>query len=105
MKPIDYKIAQELKTMIAQVVELIDFRVYGSKARGDDDEYSDMDVFVEVLSLDKKIKEDIADISWEVGLKNLLVISPLVFSKDEIENTPLRVSPIVKNIYDQGVRI
>ena len=68
MKPVDYKIAQELKTRIAQVVELIDFRVYGSKARGDDDEYSDMDVFVEVLSLDKKIKEDIADISWEVGL-------------------------------------
>jgi len=68
MKPVDYKIAQELKTRIAQVVELIDFRVYVSKARGDDDEYSDMDVFVEVLSLDKKIKEDIADISWEVGL-------------------------------------
>jgi predicted nucleotidyltransferase len=87
------------------VVELIDFRVYGSKARGDADEFSDMDIFVEVLSMDKKIKEDIADISWEVGLKNLLVISPLVFSKDEIENSPLRVSPIVKNIYDQGIRI
>jgi hypothetical protein len=55
--------------------------------------------------MDKKIKEDIADISLEVGLKNLLVISPLVFSKDEIENTPLRVSPIVKNIYNQGIRI
>ena len=105
MKPVDYKIALELKTRIAQVADLIDFRVYGSKARGDDDEFSDMDVFVEVLTMDKRIKEDIADISWEVGLKNLLVISPLVFSKDEIENTPLRVSPIVKNIYDQGVRI
>ena len=105
MKPVDYKIAQELKTRIAQVVELIDFRVYGSKARGDDDEFSDMDIFVEVLSMDKKIKEDIADISWELGLENLLVISPLVFSKDEIENSPLRVSPIVKNIYDQGIRI
>jgi predicted nucleotidyltransferase len=46
MNPIDYKIAQELKTRIAQVAELIDFRVYGSRARGDDDEYSDMDVFV-----------------------------------------------------------
>ena len=105
MKPVDYKIALELKTRIAQVADLIDFRVYGSKARGDDDEFSDMDIFVEVLTLDKRIKEDIADISWEVGLKNLLVISPLVFSKDEIENTPLRVSPIVKNIYEQGVRI
>jgi predicted nucleotidyltransferase len=105
MKPVDYEIAQELKARIAQVAELIDFRVYGSKARGDDDEFSDMDVFVEVLTMDKRIKEDIADISWEVGLKNLLVISPLVFSKDEIENTPLRVSPIVKNIYDQGISI
>jgi len=105
MRPVDYKIAQELKARIALVAELIDFRVYGSKARGDADEFSDMDIFIEVLSMDKKIKEDIADISWEVGLKNLLVISPLVFSKDEIENTPLRVSPIVKNIYDQGIRI
>jgi len=105
MRPVDYKIAQELKARIALVAELIDFRVYGSKARGDADEFSDMDIFIEVLSMDKKIKEDIADISWEVGLKNLLVISPLVFSKDEIENSPLRVSPIVKNIYDQGIRI
>jgi len=105
MRPVDYKIAQELKARIALVAELIDFRVYGSKARGDADEFSDMDIFIEVLSMDKKIKEDIADISWEVGLKNLLVISPLVFSKDEIENSPLRVSPIVKNIYEQGIRI
>jgi predicted nucleotidyltransferase len=86
-------------------VELIDFRVYGSRARGDDEEFSDLDVFIEVASLDQKTKDLISDIAWEVGLENLIVISPLVFTLDEVEKSPLRVSPILVNINEEGIRV
>jgi predicted nucleotidyltransferase len=105
MTPYDYKIARELKNRLAETVELIDFKVYGSRARGDVDQFSDLDVFIEVASLDKKTKDLISDIAWEVGLENMIVISPLVFTLDEIENSPLRASPILLNINEEGIRV
>ena len=101
----DMRIAEELKSKLSHVVDLLDFRVFGSRARGDADEYSDLDVFLEVETLNKDQKDKIFDITWEVGFKHYLVISPLVFTRDEIENSPLRSSPIVVSIVEEGVRI
>lgn len=105
MKTKDYEIAKELKERLSKVVHLIDFRVFGSRARGDESEYSDMDVFIKVERLDKHLKEKIRDIVWETGFENSLYISPLIFTRDEIENSPLKASPIVKNINKEGVKV
>jgi predicted nucleotidyltransferase len=103
VKPKDYEIAKKLKERLSEAVQLIDFRVFGSRARGDEDEYSDMDVFIEIESLNKDLKEKISDIIWEVGFEYFIVISPLIFTRDEIEKSPLKASPIVKNIIEEGV--
>ena len=105
MKPRDYKIARKLKRRLAGAVEMIDFKVYGSKARGDDDEFSDLDVFIKVARLDSKTRDLISEIAWEIGLENSMVISPLVFSVDETENSALRASPILLNIKEEGIRV
>ena len=99
----DRQIAEALKKRLSAVVKLVDFRVFGSRIKGGADEYSDMDVFLEVESLNKELKEKIREIVWEVGFENFIVISPLIFTKDEIEESPLRVSPVVKNIIEEGV--
>ena len=101
----DHKIAGELKQRLSQVVALVDFKVYGSRAKGSAVEDSDMDVFVEVETLNRDIKEKIREIAWEVGFKHLIHISPLIFTRYEIEESPLRVSDIVRNISEQGVSI
>ena len=105
MKPRDYEIAKKLKKKLSEVVQLVDLRVFGSKVRGDEDQYSDMDVFVEVESLDRDVKEKIRDIVWEVGYENFMVISPLIFTRNEIEKSALKASPIVKNIIEEGVPV
>lgn len=105
MTPKDYEIARELKKKLSEVVQLIDFRVFGSRARGDADEYSDMDVFIEVETIDRGLKRKISDITWEVGFQYLIVIVPLIFTRDEIEKSPIRSSPIVKNIVEEGVLV
>ncbi|MBI5189571.1 MAG: nucleotidyltransferase domain-containing protein [Nitrospirae bacterium] len=105
MKETDLKVAGELKERLSRVVRLVDFRVFGSRARDEADEYSDLDVFIEVESLDREGKARMEDIIWEVGFENYLVISPFIVTRDEIENTPLRSSPIVANIAEEGVRI
>lgn len=101
----DMEIAKELKERLSKAADLVDFRVFGSRARGDQGEYSDMDVFIEVENSDKELEEKIYDITWEVGFENSLYISPLVFTRHEIEDSPLRASPIVKNINEEGVEI
>ncbi|MEW5746456.1 MAG: nucleotidyltransferase domain-containing protein [Nitrospirota bacterium] len=101
----DYEIARSLKDRLSEVVGLIDFRVFGSRSRGDADEYSDMDVFIEVESIDRELKQKIRDIVWEVGFENAIYISPLIFTRDEIESSPLRASPLVKSITGEGVRV
>lgn len=105
MRPQDRLIAKELKERLAAVVKLVDFWVFGSRARSNADEYSDLDVFIEVESIDSEVKEQLQEIVWEVGFENYMVISALIFTRGEMENSPLRSSPIVKSIAEEGIRI
>ncbi|MEK6699600.1 MAG: nucleotidyltransferase domain-containing protein [Nitrospirota bacterium] len=105
MKNEDFRIARELKSRLSSLVELLDFTVFGSRARGDADEYSDMDVFFEVESLDSALKEKISEIVWEVEFNNYTVISPLILTREKLENSPLRSSPIVEVIAEEGVAV
>jgi uncharacterized protein len=102
----DMQVARKLKDRLSSVVTLVDYKVFGSRARGDADEYSDLDVFIEVETLDKELKDKILDIAWEVGFYNDCIhISPLVFTRYEIEESPLRISSIVQVIAEEGVRV
>jgi predicted nucleotidyltransferase len=103
MNDTDKQIALELKRRLAALAQIVDFRVFGSRARGIADEFSDLDVFIEVEVLEKDLKERILETAWEVGLDNRIVISPLIFTRNEIENTALRSSPIVQAIGEEGV--
>lgn len=101
----DYQIAKELKERLSSIVNLVDFKIFSSRARGNAEKYSDMDVFIEVASLDKRLKDKILDVTWEVGFKHCIVISPLIFTKDEIEKSPIRSSSILKVIAEEGVAV
>lgn len=103
----DYQPAKKLKDRLSNIVSLLDFRVFGSRARAreDHEEDSDIDLFLEVDDLSKELENKIYDIAWQIGYENLRVFSLHIFTRDEIENSPLRWSPIVKNIFNEGVRI
>ncbi len=101
----DKLIAEEFKEKLAQVATILDFRVFGSRARGDNAPESDLDVFLEIRESEKKVLEKISDVAWEVGFPHYTVITPIIFTQDEIENTPLRSSPLVKVIQEEGIRL
>jgi len=101
----DLEIALELKQRLSNVVRMIDFKVFGSRARGEADAYSDMDVFIEVEVVNRDVKDRIRDIAWEVGFKHLIHVSPVIFTRHDLEETPLRSSPLVRNIAEEGVAL
>ena len=75
MKQYDYRILCELKERLSRKVSLSDMRLFGSRARGDSDEFSDFDVFIETETLDKKIRDMIRETAWEIGLEHNIMIS------------------------------
>lgn len=101
----DLSIAVEFKKRLSAQVPIIAVSVFGSRVLGNAAEDSDMDIFVEVESLDKSVKEQILEIAWEVGFENFMVISPLIFTRDELNNSPLRSSSIIKTISQDGYPI
>ena len=101
----DYRIARTLKERILRVAPTIDLKVFGSRARGDTAEFSDLDVYVEVPSLDRATKERIREIVWEVGFENFVFVSCLIVSHEEVTGSPLRSSPIIRNIAEDGISI
>jgi predicted nucleotidyltransferase len=103
MKDLYYEIGSKIKNNIKKEYDLIDIRVFGSCARDEATVYSDIDVFIEVRELNSKIKKRIREIVWELGLEYQVVISALIFSKYELESTPMKYSQIVENIYFEGV--
>ncbi len=105
MSPRDQQIARQLKREIAQIAQIIDFRVFGSRARGDAEEDSDLDVFIETETLDTVLEKKIRHIAWEVGFKYFIFIQTLVFTREEIEKSPLRASDIVLNIMEEGITV
>ena len=102
----DENIARKLKERVAGLAPLIDFKIFGSRARGDAAADSDMDVYIALESCDRELQGKIQDVAWEIGFNNGCIhISPLIFTRREIEDSPLRASSILRAINREGVRI
>jgi predicted nucleotidyltransferase len=101
----DLQTARELKARVSKLTPLVDFRLFGSRARGDADEHSDMDIFMEFETLDIELKKRVKSAAWEMTLKTGVIITTLLFSRYEIEQSPLRSSPIVRVIMEEGVSV
>jgi predicted nucleotidyltransferase len=84
---------------------IIDLRLYGSKARGEGRQDSDLDVMIELPGYDRAIVAEIDDIVYRINLDHDVFISALVFGKDELEEGPMSESPIYKVIQSEGVPI
>lgn len=102
----DRDIALRVKSALSQQVALVEMRVFGSRASGTADPWSDLDLFIEVEGgLDRGLKAKLSEIVWEIGFETGTVISPLFFTRKEIEQTPLRSSFIVESIMAEGVPV
>jgi len=105
LSEIDRKIALEFKRRLEKVFSLNDFRVFGSRARGDSSPESDFDVYIEMDSISTKKRTRISEIAWEVGFEMDRVISTFVVTSDQIINGPLGASPIISKIEKEGISV
>lgn len=101
----DERIARKFKRRLQVLSPVKRLVVYGSRARGDAAEDSDMDVFIELASLTPKLRRQISDIAWEIGFDEGVIISTFVATSQAIMNSPLAANPILKAIESDGIAI
>jgi predicted nucleotidyltransferase len=96
---------QELREKLFAKYPIIDIRLFGSKARGQGRQDSDLDVMIEIPDYDRAMVAEIDDIIYRINLEHDVFISALVFGKDELEDGPMSEAPIYKVIQREGVSL
>jgi len=99
----EIKIIEKFKALVSMRVKVHEVRVFGSRARGDATEESDLDVLVVVDYLDHSIEKYISDCAWESGFSENIIIMPITISIDTLKNSPIRKSSFIKNVYREGI--
>jgi predicted nucleotidyltransferase len=97
---------QDVLSRVAQTLrDRFDAReviLYGSAARGQLDDESDIDLLVVFPRVDWEIQKEVIAVCFDAGLQCDRVISATCYTTDEMEHSPLRSSPLVLTARREG---
>ena len=94
-----------LKKKLMSRFNIIEMKLYGSKARGDHTPESDIDIMIELEERDYKLESDIFSVIYDINLENDVFITPLFMSRRQIVEGPLSESPLYKSIKREGLSL
>lgn len=101
----DLRVVKKFKSLVSKRANVYEIRVFGSRARDNPTEESDLDVLVVVDHLDHQIEKYISDCAWEVGFPEDIIIMPITITLDVLKNSPIRESAFIKNIFREGITV
>ncbi len=92
------RVARELAGSIEAIV------VYGSVARGEATENSDIDLLI-VSDEKEEIEDKVLEITYDIDLKNNTVTTRLYLTPEEMEREVRHGSPFIRDVLAQGVAL
>ena len=106
MNIIEKNVLDAFKALLSKRLSLYRVILFGSRARGDAMPYSDMDVLVILNeSTGEQDNDYVSDCAWEAGFEHGIVVVPVVFTREEWENSPERYSLLAQAVREEGVLI
>ena len=102
----DRAIAEHFKRLLVERgLPVRRFVVFGSRARGDAEADSDLDVLVVMAQRDMAILDAIEECAWEAEFEPGLVIQPVVMTTDEVEHGPQKSSLLMLAVEQEGIAV
>ncbi len=92
---------QKLRNVLGH--KLIEVKLFGSKARGEDAADSDIDVLVVVSEASVEIEDQVLDIAFEVNLKHEVYISPRVIDHAILDDPVWKITPFLQAVSKEGI--
>ena len=92
-----------IKQELSRRFHLCFMKLFGSKARGDCDEESDLDVAFVLDELDWETEKAVFVACFEAGLRHDVLVSPIVYSRREWESEIVKATPLYKTLERDGV--
>jgi len=83
--------------------EVLSITLYGSQARGDAKNGSDIDVLVVVRRDSAALRQGLADLAWQVQFEHGVVISDIIRSIEQFNRMRANRFPFYQNIEREGV--
>jgi predicted nucleotidyltransferase len=84
---------------------LIELRLFGSKARGDDDPESDIDVLVVLKTASQADEDKVLDRAFRTSLGHDVVICPLLIEQSIVEHPVWRLSGLLDSVAREGIAL
>jgi DNA polymerase sigma len=104
MQTIERQVLKRFKDLLKGRLPQHQIILFGSRARGDAEPYSDLDVLVIIDGLvDEAAREWVSDCAWEAGYAQGLIIVPVVVSRTQWEQGPQRHSLLAKAVASEGI--
>ena len=102
----DREIAREFKEkLLTNGVPVEEFRVYGSRVRGDYSLDSDLDICLLLKEESPEIEALISRLAWEVGFNHHRIITTVEYTPEEFYHSALRESPFIKAVDQEGISL
>ncbi len=79
----------------------VKFILFGSRGRGNEDEYSDYDLLIITSELESNAKERIEEIETDIFIKHNAIINSHIFSEEELKG--LSFEPFIINALEEGI--
>jgi predicted nucleotidyltransferase len=100
-------VLKQFKASLEQVLgtQLVELKVFGSKARGDDRPDSDIDMLVIVSSDDWHIRDKVYDVATDILLQADVCISPKVISKSRFDQLCKEGTSFIHNVGKDAITI
>ena len=93
-------IITQLRKKIEKKYNIRDMKLFGSSARGDSTQDSDIDIMVKLPFVDRNIEEDLFDMAYDLELEHDCLIDIIVLP--ESLRAPI---PLYQNIEKEGIAV
>jgi predicted nucleotidyltransferase len=100
-------ILKQFKTSLKRTLggRLVELKLFGSKARGDDQPDSDIDVLVIVATDDWRVCDTVYNVATDLSLETDLYISAKVISKNRFDQLRKDGTPFLRNVSKDAISV